>query len=164
MTRTVSKGTALAAAILIGTLALPTTADAGRYRGHHGGSALAAGIIGLAIGAAIGGAIAHDHHYGGYYEDHYSYGARARGLSSGPMDARVVCLLPLQVPLVRSQDGNVSALSRAAAPLLLRLRRSRAAISANGHAPRDYVQVRARSLQPSQIIWPATQRMMARPK
>lgn len=74
MTRTVSKGTALAAAILIGTLALPTTADAGRYRGHHGGSAVAAGIIGLAIGAAIGGAIAHDHHYGGYYEDHYYYG------------------------------------------------------------------------------------------
>ncbi|MGI9416610.1 MAG: BA14K family protein [Geminicoccaceae bacterium] len=73
MTRTVSKGAALAVAILIGALTLPTSAEAGRYHRHHGGNAAAAGLIGLAIGAVIGGAIARDHYYDPYYDDPYYY-------------------------------------------------------------------------------------------
>lgn len=57
------KAVALAAALSVGALALPDTAEAGRRHHGHGGNAAAAAIIGLGVGAIIGGAIASDRYY-----------------------------------------------------------------------------------------------------
>ncbi len=77
MTSTLVKGVAVAAILSIAALALPSTAEAGRYRHyrhHHsnGGAAVAAGVAGLAVGVMLGGALARDRYDSTYYEErHY---------------------------------------------------------------------------------------------
>jgi len=68
MTTSIAKAAALASVIVIGAVANPAPAEAGR-----GGRAIAAGVLGFAAGAIIAGSAARAHrgHGAYYYEDQY---------------------------------------------------------------------------------------------
>lgn len=68
MRRTLVKGTALAAALLLGAATFSAPAEAGRRYYRHNGAGI---IAGLALGAIIGGAVARRDYYYGPYDYYY---------------------------------------------------------------------------------------------